>query len=425
MMDILAFDKQADKNVDKLFFIASFFRLGVNRLVCLLLVSALALTACSQAHQVLHQSGTSDYRHYPEGGGLFVSAAFGPDGRLWRIVPEKHHVYVDYSTDLGKSFSSPVEVNKESQSIKVSGENRPGIVVDRSGRVMVIYAAESNQPVVLYYSISTDNGNSFSTPSPLSDTASEANNFQGRLVLNSFGHAFAFWHDERDRTDWQQLGNSIYYTEIPDRSDLHAAARKLSDTVCDCCRLGAAFDGNGRPVVLARFIYPGGIRDHGLLRALKDGEPVSRRVTFDNWAIEACPEHGPSIAISDENRYHIAWFTQGAARKGLFYAYSLDQGEHFSDPLPIGNSERLPNHPDVIAQGEHVVLAWTEFDGLKTHLIVLQSNDGGENWSKPQSLAEIAAEADFPFLLSKNRDIFVSWNSKSEGYRLIPLFNHN
>jgi hypothetical protein len=395
------------------------------RLVCLFLVSALALTACSQAYHVSHQSGTSDYHHYPGGGGLFVSAAFGPDGRLWRIVPEKHHVYVDYSADLGKSFSSPVVVNKESQSIKVSGENRPGIVVDGSGRITVIYAAESNQPVVLYYSISSDNGRSFSTPSPLSDKASEANNFQGRLVLNSFGQAFAFWHDERDRTDWQQLGNSIYYTNIHDRNDLHAAARKLSDTVCDCCRLGAAFDGNGQLVVLARFIYPGGIRDHGLLRSLKDGaEPVSRRITFDEWAIEACPEHGPAITISDENRYHIAWFTQGTVRKGLFYAYSLDQGERFSDPFPIGNMERLPNHPDVMAQGKHVVLAWTEFDGLKTHLVVLQSNDGGENWSKPQTIAEVAAEADFPFLLSKNRDIFVSWNSKTEGYRLIPLHNH-
>jgi hypothetical protein len=423
MIDILAANTMSEKKVDRPFFIERFVSQGMNRLVCLLLFSALALTACSQAHQVLPQSGTSDYRHYPEGGGLFVSAAFGPDGRLWRIVPEKHHVYVDYSIDLGKSFSSPVEVNKESQAIKVSGENRPGIVVDGSGRITVIYAAESNQPVVLYYSISSDNGRSFSTPSPLSDKALEANNFQGRLVLNSSGQAFAFWHDERDRTDWQQLGNSIYYTGIRERNDLHTAALKLSDTVCDCCRLGAAFDGNGQPVVLARFIYPGRIRDHGLLRAQKNGaESVSRRVTFDNWAIEACPEHGPSITISDENRYHITWFTQGEARKGLFYAYSLDQGEHFSEPFPIGNGERLPNHPDVIAQGTHVVIAWTEFDGLKTHLIVLQSNDGGENWSKPQTIAEVAAEADFPFLLSKNRDIFVSWNSKTEGYRLIPLY---
>ncbi len=403
-----------------------FFRQSLQRLGCLFLISALALTACSHGHQALLNSGAADYHHYPEGGGLFVSAAFGPDGRLWRIVPEKQHVYVDYSTDLGKSFSSPVVVNKESQPIKVSGENRPGIVVDGSGRITVIYAAEGAQPVALYFSVSSDNGQSFSNPSPLSDKAAEANSFQGRLDLSPSGQAYAFWHDERDRTDWRQTGNSIYYSVIDAQSSLNTVARKLSDTLCDCCRIASAFDSQGQPVLMARFIYPGGIRDHGLLKTHNDGkEPVSRRVTFDQWTIEACPEHGPAIAISDDNHYHIAWFTQGAVRQGLFYAYSSDQGEHFSVPLPFGNPERLPSHPDIMAQGKHVVLVWTEFDGVKTHLLVMQSNNAGQNWSQPQSIAEAAAETDFPFLLSNNRDIFVSWNSKTEGYRLISLISTN
>ena len=388
----------------------------------LLLIGLWALTACSHVHQGVHHAGTAGYQYFPEGGGLFVSAAFGPDGRLWRIVPEKKHVYVDYSTDLGKSFSSPVVVNKESQAIKVSGENRPGIVVDHDGRITVIYAAEGNQPVALYFSISTDNGQSFSTPSPLSDTAAEANSFQGRLTLSPSGPAYAFWHDERDRTDWKQAGNSIYYTIINAQNGLMQASRKLSDTLCDCCRIASAFDSHGQPVVLARFIYPGGIRDHGLILTGKDGkEPLARRVTFDQWTIEACPEHGPSIAISDANRYHIAWFTQGTARQGLFYAYSDDQGTHFSTPLPIGNPDRLPSHPDLLTQGLHVLLTWTEFDGVSTQLRLMQSNDGGQIWLPAQTLAESAADTDFPFLLSNNQAVFVSWNSKTEGYRLLPV----
>jgi hypothetical protein len=337
-------------------------------------------------------------------------------------VPEKKHVYVDYSTDLGKSFSSPVVVNKESQAIKVSGENRPGIVVDHDGRITVIYAAEGNQPVALYFSISTDNGQSFSTPVPLSDKADEANTFQGRLTLSSSGQTYVFWHDERDRTDWKQAGNSIYYTIINTQHGLAQASRKLSDTLCDCCRIASAFDSHGQPVVMARFIYPGAIRDHGLILTGKDGkEPLARRVTFDQWTIEACPEHGPSIAISYDNRYHIAWFTQGTARQGLFYAYSDDQGTHFSTPLPIGNPDRLPSHPDLLTQGLHVLLTWTEFDGVKTQLKLMQSNDGGQTWLPARTLAESAADTDFPFLLSNNQAVFVSWNSKTEGYRLLPV----
>jgi len=387
----------------------------------LLLISVFALSACSHVNQDHLKAGAADYSHYPAGGGLFVTAAFGPDGRLWRIVPEKHHVYVDYSTDLGKTFSTPVLINTEAQHIKVSGENRPGIAVDRSGKIYVIYTAESTQPVTVYFSVSADNGRSFSTPSPLSDKASEANSFQGRLALNPSGQAYVFWHDERNRIDWKQPGNAIYYTTINGQSELSFVAQKLSDTLCDCCRIAAAFDNDAQPVLLARFIYPGGIRDHGLIKTQADGKnPLEWRVTFDQWAIEACPDHGPTIAISDD-KYHIAWFTQGSVRQGLFYAYSSDKGQHFSPPLPLGNPGKLPSHPDVMAKGKHITLTWTEFDGTKTQLWIMQSNDGGQAWLPAKSIAESSAEVDFPFLLSDNKNVFVSWNSKNEGYRLIPV----
>ncbi|MGZ4980807.1 MAG: sialidase family protein [Methylobacter sp.] len=386
----------------------------------LLLISALALSACSQVNHDHLKTGSADYSHYPAGGGLFVTAAFGPDGRLWRIVPEKQHVYVDYSTDLGKTFSPPVAINTEAQRIKISGENRPGIAVDRSGRIYVIYTAESTQPVTVYFSMSADNGYSFSTPSSLSGTTPEANSFQGHLALNPSGQAYVFWHDERSRTDWTHIGNAIYYTTIDNRGN-PAAARQLTDTLCDCCRIAVAFDSDTQPVLLARFIYPGGIRDHGLIKIpASDKKPLEWRATFDQWAIEACPDHGPAIAISD-NKYHIAWFTQGSVRQGLFYAYSSDQGQHFSNPLALGNAKKLPSHPDVMAKGKHIILTWTEFDGNKTQLLVMQSNDGGQTWLPAKPVAESIAEADFPFLLSNNEGVFVSWNSKKEGYRLIPV----
>lgn len=399
-----------------------FLNSGQLLLSYLLLISAVALSACSHGNQDYLKTGAADYSHYPEGGGLFVTAAFGPDGRLWRIVPEKKYVYVDYSTDRGKTFSAPVVVNKESQPIKVSGENRPAIAVDRSGRITIVYAAEGTQPVTLYFSVSTDNGQSFSIPSPLSDKASEANSFQGRLVLNPSGQPYVFWHDERNRTDWRQPGNTIYYTTINGQSGLNFAAQKLSDNLCECCHIAAAFDKDDQAVLFARFIYSGGIRDHGLIRtSAKGNEPFSSRVTFDNWSIEACPEHGPAISISEDGRYHIAWFTQGSVRQGLFYAFSSDRGGHFSNPLSFGNPEKLPSHPDIMAQGKHIILGWTEFDGVKTQLMVMQSNDGGQTWSQPKSIAEATTETDYPLLLSDGKEVFVSWNSKTKGYQLIPL----
>ncbi len=388
----------------------------------LLLLGTIAFSTVSYGHHNDSKAKTADLTHNPKSGGLFVTAAFGPDNRLWRVVPEKWHVYVDYSTDLGKTFSAPVRINKESLRIKVSGENRPGIVVDRNGRISVIYSAEGTQPATLFFSTSTDNGHSFSTPKPLSDKASEANSFQGRLALNSSGQAYVFWLDERDRTDWRQPGNAVYYTTIDGQNSLGFINRKLSDTLCECCRIAVAFDNEDQPILFARFIYPGGIRDHGLARMrANDKESLSWRVTFDEWKIKGCPENGPAISIGDDGHYHIAWFTRGSARQGLFYAYSSDQGQSFSAPLLFGTAKKLPSHPDILALGKHVVLTWTEYDGSKTQLLVMQSIDGGQTWSPAKSIAESASGTDFPFLLSSARGVFVSWNSKNEGYRLIPL----
>ncbi len=388
---------------------------------CLLLIGSMAFSTSSYGDHNHPKAGTAD-QHNAHGGGLYVTAAFGPDDRLWRIVPEKKHVYVDYSTDLGKTFSTPVRVNSESQRIKVSGENRPGIAVDGSGRIYVIYAAEGTQPVAQYFSMSTDNGRNFSTPRPISSKASEANSSLGQLALSFAGKVYIFWLDERDRTDWRKPGNAMYFATIVGQDTAESANQKLSDSLCECCRIAAAFDKENQPVLLSRFIYEGNIRDHGLQKGRADGEfSIPWRVTFDEWKIEGCPEHGPAISIGNDDRYHIAWFTQGSVRQGLFYAYSSDGGQHFSDPLPFGDSEKLASHADILAQGKNIVLTWIEFDGEKTQLLATQSSDGGRTWLPPRLFAESTGNTDSPFLLINTRGIFISWNSKKEGYRLIPV----
>jgi predicted neuraminidase len=54
-------------------------------------------------------------------------------------------------------------------------------------------------------------------------------------------------------------------------------------------------------------------------------------------------------------------------------------------------------------------------------LMVMQSNDGGQIWLPSKSIADAIAETDYPLLLSNGQGIFVSWNSKTKGYQLIPL----
>ena len=382
----------------------------------------MAVSTASYGDYDALKGGATDYTHYPQGGGMRVTATFSSDGRLWRIVPEKKFIYVDYSADLGKTFSAPIRINEKPQRIKVSRQNRPDIIVDDSGRIVITYSAEIGHTTSQFFSISNDNGQSFSMPMFLSKKSSESISFLGRLALSPSGQVYAFWLDARDRTDWRKPGFSVYSTILDNENSSNLVNRKLVDSLCECCRIAVAFDNDNQPILFTRFIYPENIRDHGLLKIASEGKkPLSWRVTFDKWKIRGCPEQGPAISISEEGQYHIAWFTQGSARQGLFYAYSSDQGQHFSNPLSFGKEKNMSGYPDIMANGKHVFLTWTEFDGAKTQLLVMHSNNGGQSWTTAKSIAESTAGSDIPFLLRNNEGIFVSWNSKDEGYRLIPL----
>ena len=74
-----------------------------------------------------------------------LAVSFAPDGTLWRLLPAKDFVYLDYSKDLGKTFSLSVKVNQQAQKISAWPENPPAILVTKYGRILVLYYADEQQ----------------------------------------------------------------------------------------------------------------------------------------------------------------------------------------------------------------------------------------------------------------------------------------
>lgn len=356
---------------------------------------------------------------------IYTTATFGPDGRLWRVVPAQDTVSVDYSLDYGKTFSKPVRITPKPKPINFWDENPPSISVDNKGSVYVLYFADDKQHFTTYFSKS-DDGIHFSQPVKVSSKANTNVHYQSEMLVDAANKIHILWHDDRDAADYKRHGGgdlSLYYVstklaKIPRFPHDH----RLAKNICSCCRTAATLDVDGQPVILARFVYPGNIRDHGMLKVAADGTASKPwRVTFDDWKIEGCPTHGPALSISNDGRYHITWFTQGKRRTGLFYAWSDDQGKTFSEPVSIGNPAMLPGRADVLAMGKQVALAWKEFDGIKTRINVMHSIDGGNQWTAPKVAAETPVQSEHPALINDGKRIFLSWNSVDTGYRLIPI----
>ncbi len=351
---------------------------------------------------------------------LPVAATFDAQGRLWRVMADGQFVYVDHSDDLGATFSAPVRVNDSAQDIANAGENRVAIAVDGRGIVSVLYPLRAGASRVGAYSRSIDGGKSFVavTGKGAAVNAGQQRAGLNTLVLAPTGQAYQLWYDKGEGDH----AASLYAAALP-AGAAKPVVRKLADQLCECCAPVVAIDGDGQLVVAARFVFPGNIRDHGLVRwspEAADPPLAPVRVTFDHWQINVCPMQGPSLSIGADGRYHLAWFTLGA-NQGLYYAHADDGGAQFSAPVAFGDPKALAVNGRVLADGERIVLAWQEYRDGRTRILSQQSRDRGERWSQPRELANTRGAADLPALLAGRGGIFLSWNTRAEGYRLLPI----
>lgn len=358
-----------------------------------------------------------------------VTASFDENGKLWLAAIRGQHVYVSYSADHGITRSVPVKVNTEPENILGDGENRPKIIV-RKGVIYISYTQGLAKPMTghIRFSRSLDGGKTFSPPVTVNDNLETISHRFDVMGVNDRGQVFIAWLDKRDLSVAAEKGEEyaglgLYYAISDDEGRSFRPNIKAADHACECCRVAMAMDTDRYPVVVWRHVYDTNIRDHALVKL--DGKMAPVRLSHENWNVAGCPHHGPSLSIASDGVYHATWFSNAPERHGLFYAHSADQGKTFSAPLNFGNPEAQPARPYVLSLGSRVYLVWKEFDGENTGIFGMHSGDGGKSWSVPGKLAGTSDVSDWPLLIGSNNRAYLSWNTKNEGYRLIEMDEGN
>jgi hypothetical protein len=358
---------------------------------------------------------------------LTVSPTFDRKGRLLVVFSNGKSVHVAVSTDGARSFSPPVTLAAIGDgTIDSHGDARPKIVALNDGGLIASYTTRPDKQMIgtIFTTRSTDGGKSFSAPQAM---LSEGGQRFEAFAVSPKGRIYAGWLDKthalKAKAEGREFaGSGVAFATSDDGGVTFRGKSILMDHACECCKMSAAINRDGLAVFAWRQVFEDGARDHYAARLSADGATLSGgRVSDDNWVINACPHQGPSIAIDRAGVWHLAWFTKGKNRQGLFYAQSRDDGKSFSAPEKIGDDSRAPAFAALIATKDRLYRVWKEFDGATTTVPMQMSRDGGKSWSAPRVMASAADAADSPQLVGDGRRAFLSWAAHKEGYRLIPL----
>ena len=372
----------------------------------------LTLSLSVQAH--------GDHRHAPAAKvriDLGASAAFDArSGDLWAVYKQGDHVMLTRSADAGRTWSEAQPVNPKPEKVAADGDARPKIALGSEGEIYVTWTTPLSKPYTgnVRFARSVDAGETFSEPVTVNADRQEITHRFDALAVDREGRIFVAWIDKRDLVAAKAAGNgayrgaAVYYAVSDDRGASFRGDYKLADHSCECCRIGLYAAADGGVLAMWRHVFEPNVRDHALARIDASGAagPV-RRVTFDDWRIDACPHHGPSVVGDAKGTLHAVWFTAGDRHSGVYYGRL---GEGAVDGLRRLGGDAAA-HADIAAAGDRVAVAWKEFDGQRTQLRAMVSDDGGRTWREHRLAATDGASGQ-PMVLEHEGRFHVFWHTR-------------
>ncbi len=361
---------------------------------------------------------------------LGIGTAFAPDGALWWVGLNADAQLVIQSAPAATTppqWSAPRVIDIGGDPVSADGENHPKLLFGPNGTVLIAYTQPLAKPNTGFVRLlrSTDGGKTFSPPYTVHTDRQEITHRFESIGFDAQGVLHAIWIDKRDLEAAPRVGNkssyrgaAIYRTFSVDGGATFAPDTKVADHSCECCRIALAQGSDGVLNAMWRHVFEPDVRDHAFaaLGATTTAPATTVRATFDEWHINACPHHGPGLAIAADGGFHTVWFgvrqQDGAAASGVRYARLRADGSPDAQTV-----RRLPDdraeHASVVAHGQRVAVVWRSSDGMVSTLKAWLSSDGGKTFTE-RTLAQVQGDNDFARPVQMGARMAVVWRNPKE-----------
>lgn len=394
----------------------------IRRLARPLLAALLALQATSLLAQPVPAPMSRPAR--PQ---LGSSAAFAPDGSLWLAgLDAQGRLFVQTAPAQAlQQWGAPRVLDTAGDAISADGENRPKLAFGPQGVAVISYTQPRTRPYTGWIRLlrSVDGGQSFSAPVTVHADRQEITHRFESMAFDAQGVLHTVWIDKRDLELAPKVGKkssyrgaAIYRNESRDGGASFGPDIKLADHSCECCRIALVPGADGVLRAMWRHVFEPNVRDHAFAPLSADGAAKVVRATFDDWHIDACPHHGPGLALAADGGFHAVWFgirqQAGAAVAAVRYAQLNPDGSPRPETvraLPDEGAE----HADVLAAGARVALVWRSVDGPRSRLLAWLSTDSGQTF-RLAVLGQVSGDNDQPRLARSGERMVVVWRNAKE-----------
>lgn len=331
--------------------------------------------------------------------------AVSPRGTVAVVwLDERRRVYVSTRAALSPSWSNPVCLSS-------TGAYDPNIVAAPDGTFTAIWTSLGDSEARVVSVISTPEGGSWSTSSPLSgSTFAHA----PQVFCASDGRLIAAWHLRKDRDNsWSSM--SGHQTGIEAASCLPGSERwSLRETVTG--DRGAKF-----PVIAASSDGTAAIAWHTETHIGETVWVATRRATDEDWwshQSRLSPERGharlPSIAVTEAGTFVVVW-TGISPDGGVVWASTNSPGDtEWAAPVALSRIGDSAGAANIVVTDGRVVAVWPSKDGF--HASFCQADT--TLWSAPAGFFPHGLRSDSISVAPlPGGSVAVAWHAWDEGLR--------
>ena len=309
-------------------------------------------------------------------------------------------IFFAFSTDNGLTFSTPDNLSNN------TGVSTDPQISSSGNNVYVVW--EDSTPGTgdtdIFFAFSTDNGQTFSTPDNLNN---ETSDFSDPQISSSGNNVYVVWEGDSTLADGD---DDIFFAFSTDNGQTFSPPVNLSESTEDTFDPQISSSGNNVYVVWEDFT-PGNA-DIFFAFSTDNGQTFS----IHNLSESTDFSGGQQISSSGNNVY-VVWHEGPIGNFEIFFAFSTNNGQTFTDPDPLSESTQVASGPQISSSGNNVYVVWHEgpVNADNADIFFAFSTDNGQIFSTPDNLSESNVDSGASQISSSGNTVYVVWQEGNFG----------